>query len=107
MRTHNETYNFDYRIKMCDGVHEGTEIEDIVKNLTRTARMLHAFEDHDCQILLVIAERLCQEYVRETLLARQCDWEEYEEACNDEVYTYFSGGAKKFTEEEFENLKRG
>ncbi len=99
--------NFDRRIEMCNGVHEGTEIEDIIKNLTRTARMLHAFEDYDCQILLVIAERMCADYIRNEILSRQCDWDEYVESCSDEVFTHFTGGATKMTEDQFESLRKG
>jgi len=97
---------FNHRIEMCNGVHEGSEIEDIIKNLTKTARMLHAFEDHYCQIVLVIAEKLCTEYVKDVLWTRQCDWEEYCEGCSDEVYAHFTGGAKKLTQEEFKGYGR-
>ncbi len=97
-----ERSEFDRRIEMCNGVHEGTEIEDIIKNLTRTARMLHAFEDYDCQILLVIAERMCSEYIREEILCRHCDWDTYVECCSDEVFAHFTGGAKKVTKEQFD-----
>jgi hypothetical protein len=98
---------FDRRIEMCNGVNEGTEIENIVKNLTRTARMLYAFENHYCQIVLVIAEKLCTDYIKDCILSRQCDWDEYNESCSDEVFAHFSGGAKKLTKEEFDIIQLG
>jgi hypothetical protein len=95
--------NFDHRVAMCEGVHEGSEIEDIIKNLARTARMLHAFEDHFCEIVLVIAEKLCTDYIKDVLRARQCDWDEYVETCTDEVFAHFTGGARKLSQKEFEH----
>lgn len=94
---------FDERVKMCDGVHEGTEIEAIIKKLTQTARMLYAFEDYDCQILLIIAERMCSDFLRNDVLSRKVgDWEYYRDCCSDEVFAHFTGGAKRIaTEEEF------
>jgi len=94
--------DFDYRVEMCNSVHEGCELEDIIHNLTKAAKALHAFEDHYCQIVLIIAEKLCTEYIRDTIQMRQCDWEEYSESCSDEVFSHFTGGAKKFTQEAFE-----
>lgn len=96
-------WTFDHRLDMCKAVadYEGTEIGDILGNLIHAARQLHAFTDYQAEMVLLIAEQICYDYVHDVLWARQCDWEEYKDF-DSEVYAHFNGGAKKLTEEEFE-----
>lgn len=95
--------SFEHRLEMCKkfAITEGTEIGDIVSKLAEAAIMLWAFEDYDCQIVLITAERMCNNYCKDFLMGRQCDWEEYE-SWDSEVYSHFTGGARKLTQEEFE-----
>ncbi len=96
---------FEERIKLCNEVYEGCEIEDAIKLITEAARILHAFEDYDCQILLITAERLCKKFVQDVLVQIDCDYDEYLELCSEEAYSYFTGGARKLTKEEFEKYE--
>lgn len=93
-------HTFNHRLAMCEAFKEGTEIEDIVKTLTVAARMLHAFEDFFCETVLMVAEQLCLDYIKNTIWSCQCDWETYDE-CDPEVYAHFTGGARKLSKEKY------
>ncbi len=96
-----ETFSFAYRLKMCRSVHEGSELEDIIQQLCYAANGLHAFEDHLSEIVLLIAEKLCTEFVKQEYLYRQAEWEEYDQL-DPVVYAHFTGGAQKLSQEEYE-----
>jgi hypothetical protein len=98
--TPDKPYTFYHRLEMCEAVNEGCELEDAIKNITRAARILHAFDDFHSEMILLIAENLCRGYVKGLLWTRHCDWDDYNE-CDPEVYAHFTGGSRKLTEEEF------
>jgi hypothetical protein len=95
-------YTFEHRLAMCEkvAINEGTELGDILTALNQAARSLRAFNDIYSEMVLLISEKLCTEYIKDYIWAKQCDWEEYDE-CNPEVYAHFTGGARKLTYEEF------
>lgn len=98
---------FNERLEMCKNVEEGCELGELFTSLHGSVRAaLSASDDFTAELLLVILENIIRTYVRDILLSRYCDWEEYKYGATPEAFTYFSGGAKKMTEEEFEYYKK-
>lgn len=93
---------FEERIDLCNRVNEGCELEDAIKQITCAASILSDFSYYEHEALLLIAENLCRGYVKNNLWARDCTWDDYNE-CPEDVYKYFTGGARKLTKKEFNN----
>jgi hypothetical protein len=91
------------RIEFCKklAANEGTEIGDAIKHLAYAASILNGISnDYETHISLLMAENLCRQHI-EWLRSGAPDYEFYNEM-PDDVFSHFSGGAKKLTEEEWE-----
>ena len=87
------------RIEYLAKFNEGTEIGDIVREAAVLARML--LDDRpNCIRVILVAEDYARLHCEE-LKHRGCSWEEYDEFDSD-CYTWFLGGAKKLTKEQFD-----
>jgi hypothetical protein len=97
-------YTFDHRLEMCEAFVEGTEIEDTIRSLTQSVRMLGGIGwEHERDLVLLIAEKVCKDHV-EWLISDCYDFEEYDRFPID-VFKHFSGGAFKMDEEQFNKLR--
>jgi len=89
-------FDFDlHRRLMCEyiGNFEGTELGDGISNLCHAVSNLGGIGcDHEAQIALLLAEKLCREYVEYLRKGNAPD--EYDEI-SIEVFKHFTGGANK------------
>lgn len=92
--------DFKKRIEMCSKFSEGSEIEDAVICLIDAARTLYGIGDTtNLQLALIAAESLIEDYIK-FLRFEYKDWESYN-WLDDEMFTFYTGGAKKLTEAEY------
>lgn len=87
---------FDQRRRlMCEyiGDFEGTELGDGITSLCCASATLSGINcDHEADIALILAEKLCREFVQ--YLRDGNDPDQYK-AISDEVFKHFTGGAEK------------
>lgn len=87
---------------MCEAFVEGSEIGDCVETLCSAIRCMSGISlDHEAQLVLLAAENVCRNFI-EYLRTEGDSYEEYEEF-PEEVFKHFTDGARKLTQEEFEN----
>lgn len=88
------------RLEICEKFVEGSEIGDCVTAMCRAIRQLLGISaDHEAELVLLACEHMCRNYV-DYLRTNKDDYEEYRDFPV-EVFKYFTGGANKLTEEEY------
>lgn len=83
------------------GEAEGCEVGDVIICLSDAVWTLRGLgADHEAKLVMLACDKLCRDYC-EMGRNRELDWDYYE-LIPEDAYSYYLGGAKKVTEEQYE-----